>query len=47
MPSLFRFITILAALAALGFGIVYTLATFVRPVPREMTETISLDRLNR
>ena len=45
MPSLMRFLTVLGVLAALGFGAVYALATFVTPRPREMTVTIPVDRL--
>lgn len=40
MPTLFRFIAILALLAGLGFGGMVALVTFVKPEPREIVETI-------
>jgi hypothetical protein len=40
MPSLFRFLAVVAVLAGLGYGLIYALATLVEPTPREMTITI-------
>ena len=37
MPSLFRFLTALAVIAGIGYGIIFALANFVNPKPREMT----------
>jgi hypothetical protein len=45
MPSLMRFLTVLAALAAAVFATLYSLATFVTPQTREMTVTIPSQRL--
>ncbi|TVR06873.1 MAG: histidine kinase [Salinarimonadaceae bacterium] len=41
MPTLFRFIVILAILGGIGYGAMWGLVTFVEPEPREMTSTIS------
>jgi hypothetical protein len=46
MPTLFRFLTILAVLAGLAYGAMYALATFVEPNRGEMTVRIPADRLN-
>jgi hypothetical protein len=44
MPSLFRFLTVVAVIAGVVYGVIFTLANFVNPKPREMTVTIPLDR---
>jgi hypothetical protein len=44
MPSLFRFLTILAVIGGIIYGAIFTLANFVNPKPREMTVTISADK---
>jgi hypothetical protein len=44
MPSLFRFLTAVAVIAAIVYGGVFALANFVNPKPREMTVTIPADR---
>jgi xanthosine utilization system XapX-like protein len=44
MPSLFRFLTVLAVIAGILYGVIFTLANFVNPKPREMTVTIPSDR---
>jgi hypothetical protein len=36
MPSLFRFLTILAVIGAIGWAILYALAVGVSPTPREI-----------
>lgn len=41
VPTLFRFIVILAILGGIGYGAMWGLVTFVEPEPREMTSTIS------
>ncbi len=46
MPTLFRFLFVLAVLAGLGFAAMFALATLVEPEPREMTVTIPQSRLN-
>jgi len=44
MPSLLRFLTVVAVLAGLAYGAVFALANFVNPTPREMTVTIHSDK---
>jgi hypothetical protein len=40
MPTLFRFLTVIAVLAAIVYGGLYALAHFVEPKPREITVSI-------
>ena len=44
MPSLFRFLTVVAIIAGIVYGIIFALANFVNPKPREITVTIPTDR---
>ncbi|MGD0721975.1 MAG: histidine kinase [Roseiarcus sp.] len=44
MPSLFRFLFVLGLLAALVYGGMVALVTFVRVEPRELTQTIALPK---
>ena len=44
MPSLFRFLTIVALIGGIAYGVVFALANFVNPTPREMTVTIQPDK---
>jgi hypothetical protein len=44
MPSLFRFLTVVGIITGIGYGVVFALANFVNPKPREMTVTIPPDR---
>jgi xanthosine utilization system XapX-like protein len=44
MPSLFRFLTIVAVIAGIIYGVLFALANFVNPKPREMSVTIPADR---
>jgi hypothetical protein len=44
MPSLFRFLTVLAILAGLIYGGIFALATWFEPKPREITVTIPPDK---
>ncbi|EIM25113.1 MULTISPECIES: hypothetical protein [Microvirga] len=37
MPTLFRFLFVVAVLAGLGFAAMIALATFVQPDPREIS----------
>ena len=46
MPSLFRFLTLVAILAALVFGAMLALVTFVEPVPRPMEQAVHSAKLN-
>ncbi len=45
MPTLVRFLVVLAILAGLGFATMVALATLVQPDIREITIPIHLDRL--
>ena len=44
MPSLFRFLTVVAVIAGVVYGVIFALANFVNPNPREMTVTIQPDK---
>ncbi|HVD82932.1 MAG TPA: histidine kinase [Bradyrhizobium sp.] len=44
MPSLFRFLTVLAIIGGIVYGVIFALANFVNPKSREMTVTIPADR---
>ena len=44
MPSLFRFLTVLAIIVGIVYGTIFALANFVSPKSREMTVTIPPDR---
>jgi hypothetical protein len=47
MPSLFRFLFVVGILGGIGYGIVFALAHFVHPSPRDMTVTIPQDKFFR
>ena len=47
MPSLIRFLFVVGILVGLVWGGMLALVTFVEPQPREMTQTIPSNRLNR
>ena len=40
MPSLFRFVVVAGILGLAGYVVVFALANFVQPKPREMVVTI-------
>jgi len=44
MPSLFRFLTVIAIIAGLGYAAIFALAHFVEPKPRDITVTVPQDR---
>ncbi len=44
MPSLFRFLTVVAVIAGVVYGVIFALANFVTPKSREMTVTIPADK---
>jgi len=46
MPSLFRFLAVIAILGGLIYGAIFALST-VNPEMREITVTIPPDRLNK
>jgi hypothetical protein len=47
VPSLLRFLFVVGILVGLVWGGMLALVTFVEPQPREMTQTIPPNRLNR
>ena len=47
MPSLFRFLTIVAVIGGVIYGAIFALANFVGPKTREMTVTIPADRFQK
>jgi hypothetical protein len=44
VPTLFRFLLVVAILAGLGFAAMFALATFVDPAPREITVPVPTQR---
>jgi hypothetical protein len=44
LPTLFRFLLLVAVLAGLGFAAMFALATFVKPDPREITVPVPTSR---
>ena len=44
MPSLFRFLLVVGIVAGIGYGVMYVLASFIKPATREMTVTVPPDR---
>ena len=44
MPSLFRFLTVVAVIAGIVYGVIFALANFVNPKPREISVTIPPDK---
>lgn len=46
MPTLFRFLTIIAIIVGLIYGGMYALVLTVKPNKGEMTERIPVERLN-
>ena len=47
MPTLVRFLMVICVLAAVAFGAIYALATFVTVAPRQMEQVVPPARLNR
>ncbi|MDQ0390741.1 hypothetical protein [Labrys monachus] len=47
MPSLTRFLIVLAVIGLVLFGLVYALGTYVRPATRPMSVDVPLTRLGR
>jgi hypothetical protein len=40
MPTTLRLLTALAALCAIGYGVVFLLANVLEPAPRDVTATV-------
>ncbi len=47
MPSLIRFLVIVAILAGIVYACMIALVTFVEPQPREMSQSVPAARLNK
>jgi hypothetical protein len=47
LPSLLRFLAIVATIVALVYGAMLAVVSFVTPQPREMSYTIPAQRLNK
>ncbi|MBZ6077714.1 ubiquinol-cytochrome-c reductase complex assembly factor 3 [Microvirga puerhi] len=45
MPTLFRFLVVVAILLGIGFAVVYALATLVEPESREISVPVPSNRL--
>jgi hypothetical protein len=45
MPTLFRFLAVLAVIAGLALAAMFALATLVEPEPRELTVSIPASKL--
>ena len=45
MPSLFRFLIVVAVLAGAVYGAMWAVANYVEPQPREMTQTLPANKL--
>lgn len=46
MPTLFRFLTVIAILVALAYGAMFALATFVQPRTGEISVRVPAQKLN-
>jgi len=44
MPSLFRFLMVVAVICGIVYGVIFALANLVNPKPREMSVTIPPDK---
>jgi hypothetical protein len=47
MPSLIRFLTLVAVIVGLIYGGIFALATFFDPEPREITVTVPPDKFQK
>jgi hypothetical protein len=47
MPSLFRFLFVVGVIAGLTVGAMTALVAFVEPQPREMSQPLPANKLNR
>lgn len=47
MPSLLKFLAVVAVIVALVYGAMVAIVTAVQPQPREMSYTIPAQRLNK
>jgi hypothetical protein len=47
MPSLLRLLTVLGIIVAIVYGVMFALATFVTPKPREISVIVPPDKFVR
>ena len=47
MPTLFRFLFVIGLLGGLGYGVLYALANYTDPKPRQITVTIPQNQLTK
>ena len=47
MPSLLRFLFVVGVIAGLALGAMTALVSFVEPQPREMSQPLPANKLNR
>lgn len=47
MPTLFRFLTIIAVIGGVIYGGIYALANLVSPTPREMSVSVPPDKFQK
>lgn len=47
MPTLFRLLTVLGIIAAVGYVAVWLLANYLEPQPRTITITVPQDRFGK
>jgi hypothetical protein len=47
MPSLIRFLVLVAVIVGLVYGSIFALATFFDPEPREITVTVPPDKFQK
>ncbi|MDQ8732079.1 histidine kinase [Bradyrhizobium sp. LHD-71] len=47
MPTLLRFLTVVAVICGLIYGGIFALATLFDPVPREITVTVPPDKFQK
>jgi hypothetical protein len=47
MPTLLRFLTVVAVIGGLVYGGIFALATFFDPEPREITVTVPQDKFQK
>ena len=47
MPTLIRFLTVVAVIGGLIYGGIFALATFFDPEPREITVTVPADKFQK
>jgi hypothetical protein len=44
MPSLIRFLVVVGVIVGAVYGVIFSLANFIKPTPREITVTVPPDR---